>query len=319
MQIRIDRSIKPFVFRGIAYCWMALFFLSPGLISCKKSAAPLVIPITPLQALINTDSTLSLYHRLLLQANETGLLADKSVTLLIPTNAALRAAGYSPSYIDSISASQADNLVRYHFITSAVTIPVSDSGAYIPYTSLFGPPVYGMSDGKQVWFNGTTGIADTASVGKAVVYRLSAPLTVAYDSLDHLLSADSSLSFFTAALMRTGLDTLLLSGNFTLLAPVNSAFLNAGYDSLGAIDSADITGLTRLMEYQVVPGLFFTNNLAVLTSLPTLEGSPIGVGTQNGLLQFTGNSNPSPAGLVNGNQPAARNFIVHRIDQVLLP
>jgi uncharacterized surface protein with fasciclin (FAS1) repeats len=156
-------------------------------------------------------------------------------------------------------------------------------------------------------------------VGKAVVYRLSAPLTVAYDSLDHLLSADSSLSFFTAALMRTGLDTLLLSGNFTLLAPVNSAFLNAGYDSLGAIDSADITGLTRLMEYQVVPGLFFTNNLAVLTSLPTLEGSPIGVGTQNGLLQFTGNSNPSPAGLVNGNQPAARNFIVHRIDQVLLP
>ncbi len=221
------------------------FFYHPGWSPVKKSAAPLVIPITPLQTLINSDSTLSLYHRLLLQANETGLLADKSVTLLIPTNAALRAAGYSPSYIDSISASQADNLVRYHFITSAITIPVADSGAYTPYASLFGPPVYGMSDGKQVWFNGTPAIAETASVGKAVVYRLSAPLTVAYDSLDHLLSADSSLSFFTEALVRTGLDTLLLSGSFTLLAPVNNAFLNAGYEAasrpfrLGRSDQSD--------------------------------------------------------------------------------
>jgi hypothetical protein len=54
-------------------------------------------------------------------------------------------------------------------------------------------------------------------------------------------------------------------------------------------------------------------------SLPTLEGSPVGVGVQNGILQFTGNGNPVPAALINGNQPAGGTIIVHRIDQLLLP
>jgi hypothetical protein len=176
MQIRIDRSVKLLILCGIA-----VLMLPSAFISCKKSTPVAPIPITPLQTLINSDTTLSLYHRLILQANETGLLADKAITLLIPTNAALRAEGYSPSFIDSISATQADNLVRYHYINSRVIIPVADSGAYTGYATLLGPLVFGMSDGVQVWFNGTRAIADTASVGQAFVYRLSAPLPVAFD------------------------------------------------------------------------------------------------------------------------------------------
>jgi uncharacterized surface protein with fasciclin (FAS1) repeats len=314
MQIRIARSIRLFV-----HCGMTAFLLLSVFISCKKSTPVAPVPITPLQTLINSDSTLTLYHRLILQANETGLLADKAITLLIPTNAALRAAGYSPGFIDSISTTQADNLVRYHYISSRVSIPVADSGGYTGYTTLLGPQVFAMSDGIRIWFNGIQAIADTEAVGQALVFRLNAPLPVAYDSLDHLLAADTSLSFLAELFLRTGLDSVLSSGNYTLFAPVNSAFINAGYDSIGAIDSADLTSLTRLAKYQVVPGLFFTNNLTGLSTLPTLEGSPIGVGVQNGQLQFTGNSNPVPARLINGNQPAGVTFIVHRIDQLLLP
>src|SRR5258708_27852942 len=141
--------------------------------------------------------------------------------------------------------------------------------------------------------------------GKALVYRLSAILKTPADSLNHLLSADTSLSFLAEVFRRTNLyDSLLLSGNFTILAPVNSAFINAGYDSVGAIDSADLGSLVRLAEYHTVNGLFFSNTLAGMNSLPTLEGGMVAVSVQNGFLYFTGNSSPPQAGLVRGNQLA---------------
>ncbi|MDP4214694.1 MAG: fasciclin domain-containing protein [Bacteroidota bacterium] len=313
MQVRIGRRLTLFVLGG-----MATLLLASGLASCKK-VVPTPTPITPLQKLINSDTSLSLYHRLLLQANETGLLADKSVTLLIPGNAALRALGYSQTYIDSISATLADHLVRYHFIPSRVSIPVADSGAYTPYMTLAGTPVYGMSDGMQIWFNGTKASPDTSSVGLAIVYRLDAPLAPGYDSLLHFTGDDSSLTFLTEAIRRTGLDSLIRSGAHTLLAPVNSAFRNAGYDSLPAIDSADSTSLSNLIKFHVVKGTFFTNSLASQSSLPTLQGSPVSVSLKNGLLQFSGSGNPVPADLLNGNQTVGASLVVHRIDRLLGP
>jgi uncharacterized surface protein with fasciclin (FAS1) repeats len=295
-----------------------LFLLAAG--SCKKAVAPVVIPITPLQQRINTDTTLSLYHRLILQANETGLLANDSVTLLIPVNAALRSIGLSEDSIDNLSATLANNIVRYDFIPSRVIIPLADSGAYIPYNTLFGSSVYGMSDGTHVWFNGVQAIFDTAGTGAAIIYRLNGLLNPPADSVDNLLNGDSTLTFLAEVFLRTGLDSVLSAGgNFTILAPVNSAWINAGYDSLGAIDSADLTALTQLAEYQVVPGLYFTNTLSGLTSLTTLQGETVTVTFQNGLLEFTGNTNPTPANLLSGNQPVGSTILLHKIDQVLTP
>jgi uncharacterized surface protein with fasciclin (FAS1) repeats len=294
--------------------------LIAGLASCKKSPPPAPIQLSPLQKLVNTDTSLSLYHRLILQANETALLNDDTVTLLIPVNAAFRAAGYSADSIDNISATQANNIVQYDFIPGRVIIPLADSGAYIPYNTLLGFPIYGMSDGAHVWFNGVQAVQDTAATGKAIVYLLGALAgTPPADSLAALLGGDSTLTFLAEAMLVSGLDSTLPAGSYTLLAPINSAWEAAGYDSLGAIDSANPAVLTQLLEYQFVQGIYFTNTLSMQSSLPTLEGSPVTVTFQNGLFQFSGPGNPVPANLLSGNQFAGAGLLVYKIDQVLMP
>lgn len=288
-----------------------------GLNGCKKSA-PAKVVLTPLQNLINTDTTLSLFHQMLLQANETGLLNDNSVTLLLPTNAAFRSAGYTNVTIDSLSNYIADNLIRYLFITSRIN---PDSSTYNGYPTLAGYTVYGMTDSNQhILFNASQVTGKDSVVGNALVYRLSSPLQVPVDSLNDLLGADTNLTFLAEAFRRTNLfDSLLITGNYTLLAPVNNAFINAGYDSIGAIDSANINSLISLLEYHVAPGLYFTNTLAGLSAIPTLSNGSVTVSVQNGILHFSGGSNPVPATWLYGNQTAGNTIIVHRIDQVLSP
>jgi uncharacterized surface protein with fasciclin (FAS1) repeats len=126
--------------------------------------------------------------------------------------------------------------------------------------------------------------------------------------------------FSTAALFRRiRLDTTLVQSqqNYTILAPVNSAWLKAGYDSLPQIDSADVNTMLNLAKHHVLTDRLFTNTLAGLTSVTTLQGGSLTVEVSNGQLQFTGNG--SPAHVLTGNQPAGKTFVLHTIDELLSP
>jgi uncharacterized surface protein with fasciclin (FAS1) repeats len=313
MANRIAHLLRLFFACGLGI--MVAFALA-GLDSCKKTP-PAKVVLTPLQNLVNTDTTLSLFHRMLVQADETALLNDNTVTLLLPTNAAFRSAGYTEIIIDSLSNYIANNLIQYLFITSHIN---PDSSTYQGYPTVDGYNVFGMTDSTHhIWFNGSMVTGKDSMVGNALVYRLSSVLQGPADSLNDLLSADSTLSFFAEAFQRTNLfDSLLLTGNFTILAPNNNAFINAGYDSIGAIDSANYDSLISLLEFHIVPGFYFTNTLMGLSTIPTYSNGSIAVSVQNGILRFTG-GNPVPANLLLGNQTAGNNIIVHRIDQVLSP
>jgi uncharacterized surface protein with fasciclin (FAS1) repeats len=296
-------------------CWALLLFCCFA--SCKKTPSLVRNTITPFQALINTDTTFSLFHRLVLQANDAGLISNDSITVLLPTNAAFRAAGYSETIIDSVTTVFADNLLRYQFISSRI-IPSGPS--YTGYTTLQGSLVYGMTDSTHTrWFNGTPVIGDSSFIGNVLIYKLSAPLPAPADSLDILLDADSTLTFMAEVLQRTNLDSVLFSGNLTLLAPTNTAFMNAGYDSVGAIDAADSSTLVQLVKYHTLTADWFTNTLMGVTTVATLQGGSLTVGNQNGVLQFSGTGNGTPANLLSGNRLAGSTLIVHRIDEVLSP
>lgn len=296
-------------------CLAILLFLS--LASCKKTASPVKNRITPFQTLINTDTSLSFYHRMVLQANDAGLIGNDSVTVLIPTNTAFRSAGYSVGVIDSLSTSLADNLIRYHYMQSRV---IPDANTYTGYRTLRGTNVYGMTDSAHIrWFNGSSVMGDSILVGNVLVYRLNAPLPSPADSLDILLGSDSTLSFMAEVMQRTNLDSVLFSGNYTLLAPVNSAFIAAGYDSVGALAVADSTTLVQLVKYHTLTADYFTNILLGLNTVPTLQGGSLTVSRQNGILRFSGAANTVPANFLSGNRLAGNTLIVHRIDQVLSP
>jgi hypothetical protein len=228
-------------------------------------------------------------------------------------------AGYSEVIIDSLSANFCDRMVRYQYLRGKVR---PDSAFYTAYPSLLGPSIYGLRDNTQkILFNSVPAEGDATPVGKAFVYRMNGIIASATDSAANLLQSDSSLSMIAEVFLRTNLyDSVLLSGSYTLLAPVNSAFHQIGYDSVGAIDSADIHVLFQLAESQVLKGLWFTNSLPVPGALPNLSGGMVTVGSPGpGQWQFAGTGNAVPANWLSGNALSGSSLVVHRTDAVIAP
>ena len=296
---------------------LGLFFIAVA--SCKKSPPPKPIAITPLQTLVNSDTSLTLFHEMLLDANDLVLLKDTAVSVFLPTNAVLRQAGYTSIIIDSTSAYLLDRILRYSYIPGSLA---PDSGAYTAYPTYLSASVFIEKDTAGLFLlNGTTTASGTGTaVGQATVYYLNQLLSGAADSLPSLLSADSTLSFFAAAVLRSNLyDSALLSGSYTVLAPVNSAFQQAGYDSIGAIDSANINTLIQLVAGQILKGPYFTNTFPVPGPVIDLLGNPITVGQSGSTWQFSASGNPIPVNWLSGNQVAGTNIVVHKTDAILSP
>jgi uncharacterized surface protein with fasciclin (FAS1) repeats len=292
-----------------------VFFI--GVFSCKKAAPAKPIPITPLQTLVNSDTTLTLFHQMILVANDAALLADTTVTLLLPRNAVLEAAGYTNVSIDSTSSYVLDQVIRYQYVLGALS---PDSGTYTTYPTYLGAPLYIEKDstGELLMNGGTTMSSTGKAVGKATVYYLNSLLPPAVDSLSTLLQEDTSLTMFAMAVSLSNVyDSLLLTGNYTIFAPVNSAFYAAGFDSTTAIDSTNIDSVIALVQGQVVKGIYFTNNFPIPGPVMDYEGNPITIGNAGGGWQFSGSGSTTPANWLSGNQVSGSNMVIHKIDAIL--
>ncbi|HLI93588.1 MAG TPA: fasciclin domain-containing protein [Puia sp.] len=285
-------------------------------LACKKTP-PAKIELTPLQSLVNTDSTLTLYHRMILRGNDAGLLNDAPATLFFPRNAVLFQSGYTALIIDSMSSALADRIVRYNYLPAAIN---ADTAVYTANPTLLGIPLYVLEGSNgQLLLNGSIpAVNPPAKVGQASVYYLDSLVPPAADSLPLLLQNDSTLTYMNEVLFRTNLyDSLLLTGSYTLLAPTNTAFQQAGWDSLGAIDSANVDTLLNLAMNQVVKGAYFSNTFPA--TVMTLRGAGITVTTVNGLLRFAGAGNSVPVNWLSGNQVAGPTLILHHTDGILKP
>lgn len=301
-------------------CWkntivglLSLFLI--GIFACQKTTEK-KIEITPLQTLVNTDTTLSLYHLMLLRANDIGLLKDTTASLLIARNDVMIAAGYPAIIIDSMSSSLADRIVRYDYLPSGIS---TDSTGPTPNPTRLGVPVYILDVNGILTLNGSGAAPDKpTAVGQASVYWLTSMVPPAADSLPDILGTDSSLTYLNRVFARTNIyDSLLRTGSYTLLAPVNSAFQQAGYDSLGAIDSANIDTLVQLALNQVVKGSYFTTNFP--PTVVNMTGANIAVTMNNGMLQFAGAGNPTPIHWLSGNNVAGPTTILHKTDGIVTP
>jgi uncharacterized surface protein with fasciclin (FAS1) repeats len=291
-----------------------------GFLSCKKAPPPKPIPITPLQKLVNSDTSLTYFHEMLIDANDVVLLKDTTASLLIPTNAVLLQAGYTPAVIDSTSSSQLDQMLRYNYVLSPTINP--DSG-YTAYATDLGTALYIEKDSTAglLLLNGSgTAVSTPVTVGQASVYYLTSLVPTASDSLPALLQSDSTLTFFAEAMAITNLyDSTLLTGTYTILAPVNSAFINAGYDSITAIDSANVDTLIALVQGQIIQGFYLTNSFPVPGPVHDVLGNAITVGLNNGVLQFSASGNAVPVNWLSGNLISGSNIVVHRTDGILSP
>jgi uncharacterized surface protein with fasciclin (FAS1) repeats len=320
---KISVIAKLYFMKQLVQVLLVLVIVTSAMVlpSCKKTVA-IFTPIkkfsTPLQALINSDTSLSVFYAMVERANDTALYGGvDSVTVLIPTNAAFAGKGVTVTTVNAMTIAAADSFLRYHYIAAYDSV-ITPGSSTILYSKL-GPGIYASVDSSGNYFNGISASRKSVLGSNASVFELSAPLQLQLMSATDLIASDTMLTYFAEALNHTSLSIVPASGWNTILAPVDSAFINAGYPTVASIDAADVPTLTNILQYHILPGQYFTSNFIGLSTVATLQGSSINITFNSGITQFTGTSDTTAAVITMPNRLAASNIIIHNINRVLTP
>jgi uncharacterized surface protein with fasciclin (FAS1) repeats len=273
--------------------------------------------------------------------NYTGLadtlLQPGPYTALVPNDDAFHQAGYSNAV-----AIQATDLTFMRAVTAYHILKGTYQFNRLPYAfdqeikTLQGNSMYvthWIKNGDSVvTINGTRILSYNLPASNGLVQVLSAVLSPAiYNNLHDAVAADPALTFFNTALARTGLSSLLESGDtYTVFAPTNAAFIAMGIPTLDSIYHTNTSVLANLVRYHILSARRFIYDYILITDATgksqqamvdgnnvtiTLYSDPnTGAGVNSILLQGSGNNGATA--LVR-RDILAGNGVLHTINQVL--
>ncbi len=284
--------------------------------SCKKSE--MSATAVTLLSTIQNDPSLTIFSTIERTSGDDSLI-NKAMAVIVPNDSAFVNGGISAAIAGTLSQAACDSIVKYYTIPGGINLSRT-ANAQLPFVTNLNVPIYADSAATALYFNGAAAVSPVpVTVSTSSIYKLTQFVNLPVASLAQAIAADNSLSFFAEAFTRTNLAASLTSGSYTLFAPTNNAFINAGYPDIASIDAANITALTQILLYHVVAKNYFANDLVHQTSLTTLQGEAIQLMTGSGGFQLVGASDPSfPAGLLNMGIPAG-NVFAYKINNVLLP
>ena len=138
----------------------------------------------------------------------------------------------------------------------------------------------------------------------------------AKDIVETAVSAGSFKTLVTALGAAGLVDTLKGKGPFTVFAPTNQAFRDAGFASTDGINAADPNVLAAILTYHVLAGRVFSSNLTEGAQPTTLAGGTVTISLVNGAT-VKGSGNASTSNII-GTNLMGSNGVIHLIDRVLL-
>jgi transforming growth factor-beta-induced protein len=136
------------------------------------------------------------------------------------------------------------------------------------------------------------------------------------ENLQDLISKDTSLSIFAAALSKTKLTTFTTGpGPFTIFAPTNTAYKKININSIADLNAIEAGQLSVQTTWLIAPGLKYSGDLV---------GLNVAIPTQVGTANAVYGSTVGDFTFFNGRQAKKRdvrasNGIIHVMDDYLLP
>jgi uncharacterized surface protein with fasciclin (FAS1) repeats len=129
------------------------------------------------------------------------------------------------------------------------------------------------------------------------------------DIVDIAVSSPDFQTLVTAVKAANLVETLKSPGPFTVFAPTDAAFAKLPPGTIQTLVQ-NIPQLTRILTYHVVPGKWLKADLAQLSSITSVEGSPISLDCSDGF--EVKNATVIAADI------EADNGVIHIIDNVIL-
>ncbi len=282
-------------------------------------------PARNIAQIVTEDNNFSLLERAVTRANLAQVLSTGSLTVFAPTDAAFQAAGINEAFIDNATPALLTAVLQYHVLGSRQAAADLPAGNNTAVTTLGGGTVYVTKNGNNVSVNGARVTQADLAASNGVIHVIDKVLIPPVGNLvETALANDDNFSLLVAAVQRASQGStnvagvLSGAGPFTVFAPVNQAFVAAGFPTVESIQATDPAVLTRILTYHVVSGRVFSTNLAAGAVPTLLQGANVTVGLNNGV-QVTGAGNGGTASRVVLADVVATNGVIHAIDRVLLP
>jgi len=233
-------------------------------------------------------------------------------TIFAPTDQAFIDAGIDLTALDTPEGKQTlSDILLYHVVSG--NVPSSAVTNCMSATAVNGQPL-SFNTGNGVMVNGASvTIADVAT-SNGVIHVIDKVLTPTDNPNDIPRTAECTgvhNSLVSGIVQAELLATLQGDGPFTVFAPTDQAFIDAGID-LAALDTPEgKQTLSDILLYHVLAGSVPAANVTDCMSATTVNGNP---------LSFTVDSTVMVNGAtVTATDVATSNGIIHVIDKVLMP
>lgn len=253
------------MFSKLSTGWTAILLLCVfGFSACGEDDEDLNLPVIgTITDIAAADDRFNTLVSALQRAGLDGTLDTPSgrFTVFAPTDDAFAAAGID---LDALSEDELRNILLYHVIGGDVIYRTENipSGE----TSLNTLNTEGPSEANQVLVNSSTNgvtvnganvvVADVLAVNGVIhaIDQILLPPTIT-----SLAVADGRFTTLVAALQRVELDAVFSApGDFTVFAPTDDAFAEAGID----LDAVTDEELTDLLRYHVLGGAVTAGDIA---------------------------------------------------------
>ncbi len=287
------------------------------LIGCKKdddNPTPTAKTIT--QTVVD-DPKFSILKAAVVKAGLADALASGTLTVFAPDNDAFAASGISESTINALPVATLDSILKYHVVAAKVManqVPASDT-----VKTLLGTNLYASSNANGVFVNGIKVKTADVSASNGVIHVISKMLTPPTKTIAQIAASNADFSLLVTAVSKAGLLTAVSSaGKYTVFAPTNTAFEDAGFANDDDINNADTELITTVVKYHVLPTNVFASDLTNNATPTTIQGGTLTVGLSPAAnVKITGST--QSASNITATDIIATNGVIHVIDKVLLP
>lgn len=294
--------------------------------SCKKDDDEMpVISDENIVEIVVSDNNFSLLEAAVKHADLVATLSGNGpFTVFAPTNEAFAAAGLdTEAKINALPKETLKKILLYHVASASIPASTIPATANTAVNSAADLDLYVTKTDKGVFINGATVTQADIMATNGIIHVINKVLMPPSGNIVEVAQGNPNFSFLVAAVLRASqgptnvANVLSGDGPFTVFAPTNQAFMDAGFANVAAIQAADPAALTSILTYHVVAGRVFSTDLVDNSTPATVNGANVTI-TLNGGAKVKGAKNAnaasiSPADLV------TTNGVIHVIDQVLLP
>ncbi|WP_436488799.1 fasciclin domain-containing protein [Chitinophaga sp. ARDCPP14] len=227
-------------------------------------------------AVANNNFNLTLFAMAMQSSGYTAILSQRGpFTVLAPSNAAFNLMNIRNAVDIRNASGLLSEIIPYHVINQQISFDTLGISTVHTFLMDNGLPVYisrrENSRDTAITVNGVRLPGNALPTPNGNMYLLDQVLLPSTSgNVQEVVGNESTLTFFNAAVMRSGLYKILTSSDiFTVFAPSNQAFVNVGITTTDSIYRMDPALLEHLLKAHITTGRRFINDYIFMADVAT--------------------------------------------------